>query len=170
MVANPLVQDLAGGRIDDVQEREIYCAFDPVISGVDGVARQQEEIRAGRLELVALFGQQLTDQIPPACALVALDLFEICLRQHEPGAVHAAVTQALGDPFVDDPVVNDRTGPRDAADDPDGLHVVLPEEMCWPFVVAFGRCCGVESSASGSPRRLILSQAISAPPCAGSRS
>ena len=48
----PLVQDLACGRIDDVQEREIYSAFDPVISGVDGVAGQQEEFRAGRLELV----------------------------------------------------------------------------------------------------------------------
>ncbi len=47
--------------------------------------------------------------------------------QHEAGAVEAAITQPLGDQFVDDPVVDERTGPSDAPDDPDGLHVDPPE-------------------------------------------
>ena len=33
--------------------------------------------------------------------------------QHEAGAVEAAITQPLGDQFVDDPVVDERTGPSD---------------------------------------------------------
>ena len=36
----PPVQDLACSRIDDVQERQIHSTFDPVISGMDGVAGQ----------------------------------------------------------------------------------------------------------------------------------
>ena len=125
---DPSLLNLPGGRIDDVQEGEVHSALDPISSGVDGVAGQQEEIRAGRLEFVALLGQQVTDQIPPAFALVAFDLFEIGLRQHEAGAVQAAITRALGDQFVDDPVVDERTGPSDAPHDPDGLHVGAPAE------------------------------------------
>ena len=80
------------------------------------------------LSLLPCSAQQVTNQIPPAFALVAFDLFEICLRQHEAGAVQAAITQPLRDQFVDDPVIDDRTGPSDAPDDPDGLHVGTPAE------------------------------------------
>jgi hypothetical protein len=106
--------NLASGRIDDVKERQIHSALDPISSGVHSVAGKEEEIRTGRLEFVALFGQQITDQIPPAFALIAFDLFEIGLRQHQAGAVQAAITQPLGDQFVDDPVIDDRTRPSDA--------------------------------------------------------
>jgi hypothetical protein len=32
--------NLASGRINDVQEREVHSALDPISSGVDGVAGQ----------------------------------------------------------------------------------------------------------------------------------
>jgi hypothetical protein len=57
----PRLLNLVGGRINDVQEGEVHSALDPIGSGVDGVAGQWEEIRAGRLEFVALLGQQVTD-------------------------------------------------------------------------------------------------------------
>jgi len=40
--------------------------------------------------------------------------------------VQATITQPLGNQFVDDPVVDERTGPSDAPDNPDGLHVGAP--------------------------------------------
>jgi hypothetical protein len=57
--------------------------------------------------------------------LVALDLCEVGLREHEPGAVQAAVVQSLGHHLVDRAVVDDRAGPGDAADDADRLHAVI---------------------------------------------
>jgi hypothetical protein len=37
---------------------------------------------------------------PTGIALMAFDLFEVGLRQHEAGAVQASITQPLGDQFV----------------------------------------------------------------------
>src|SRR5262249_7444993 len=92
----------------------------------DGVAGQEEEVRAGGLEITGLGGEQTLDQVPAALALVSLDLCEVGLRQHEPGTVQT--TQAPGYQLVDSPVVDGRTGPREAAHDPDGLHGILRAE------------------------------------------
>lgn len=72
---------------DDVQEGQAGQLLDAVAGGVDGVAGQQEEVRAGGLEMPGLGGEQVPDQVPAAFALVSLDLFEVGLRQHEPGTV-----------------------------------------------------------------------------------
>jgi hypothetical protein len=109
-----------------VKERQVNSALDSLVGGVDGVAGQQKEIGARGLELVALCCQQITDPVPPPRALVAFDRLEIGLRQYEARAVQAAVAQALGDEFIDDAVVRDRTGPCDAADEPDGFHSSAP--------------------------------------------
>jgi len=72
---------------------------------VDGVAGQQEEVRAGGLEVTGLGGEQVPDEVPAALALMSFDLFEVGLCQYEPGAVQAA--QAAGHQLVDGPVVDD---------------------------------------------------------------
>src|SRR5262249_24595792 len=117
-------QNLACGRVDDVQERQIDRLFDVVAGRVDGVASQQEKVGTGGLELVALRGQQVTDQVPAALALLPFDLGEVGLRQHKIRAVQAA--QATCHEFIDRPVVDDRTGPGHAANDADGLHLDPP--------------------------------------------
>jgi hypothetical protein len=108
-----------------VQEGQAGQLLDALAGGVDGVAGQQEEVRAGGLEMPGLGGEQVPDQVPAAFALVALDLVEVGLRQHEPGTVQG--TQARGHQLVDG-LVDDRAGPRQAAHDPDGLHGILRTE------------------------------------------
>jgi hypothetical protein len=112
--------DLARGRVDDMEEGQVGQFLDALVGGVDGVAGQEEQVRAGGLEIAGLGGEQVPDQVPAALALVSLDVFEVGLRQHEPGAVQA--TQAPGHQLVDGAVVDGRAGPREAAYDPDGLH------------------------------------------------
>jgi hypothetical protein len=117
-------QNLACGWVDDVEERQIDRLFDVVAGIVDGVPSQQERVGTGGLELVALRGQQVTDQVPAAIALLPFDLRKVGLRQHKIRAVQGA--KATCHEFIDRPVVDDRTGPSHAANDADGLHVDPP--------------------------------------------
>jgi hypothetical protein len=134
-----------------VEEGQAGQLLDALAGGMDGVARQEEEVRAGGLEITGLGGEQVPDQVPAALTLVSLDLFEVGLRQHEPGTVQAA--QAPGHQLVDGPVVDSRAGPREAADDPDGLQGILDLELAnW-----HGRACSrqqpVRRSAQIRPGR-----------------
>jgi hypothetical protein len=95
-----------------VQQGQPGLLLDAVGGGVDGVARHQEEVRAGGLEIAGLGGEQVPDQVPAALALISLDLFEVGLGQHEPGTVQA--TQATGHQLVNGPVVDRRAGPGSA--------------------------------------------------------
>lgn len=95
-------------RVDDMEERQAGPCLDALDGGVDGVAGQEEEVRAGGLEITGLGGEQVPDQVPAALALVSLDLCEVGLCQHEPGTVQPA--QAPGYQLVDGPAVDGRAG------------------------------------------------------------
>src|SRR5262249_44415817 len=62
--------DLPRGRVDDMQQGQAGQLLDALAGGVDGVAGQQEEVRAGSLEMTRLGGEQVPDLIPAALALV----------------------------------------------------------------------------------------------------
>jgi hypothetical protein len=57
------------------------------------------ELSRAALTLVALLGEQITGQIPPALALGAFDVLDIGLRQRQVGAVQPA-PPTLGHQFV----------------------------------------------------------------------
>jgi hypothetical protein len=137
-------------RVDDMEERQAGPCLDALAGGVDGVAGQEEEVRAGSLEITGLGGEQVPDQVPAALALVSLDLCEVGLCQHEPGTVQPA--QAPGYQLVDGPAVDGRAGPCEAAHDPDGLHGILRTEAGHWSMRACPRQLTVGHWCANSPR------------------
>jgi hypothetical protein len=119
-------ESLSRGRVRDVKERQLDRALNVLLGGVDRVAGQQEEVGAGGLESVGLFGEQAADEVPAPRALVALDLREVGLG-HLRALRSAVLCRPVAVPrAVDRAVVDDRARPGDAADDANGLHDGLP--------------------------------------------
>ena len=50
--------DLARGRVDDMEEGQVDQLLDALAGVVDGVAGQEEEVRAGGFEITGLGGEQ----------------------------------------------------------------------------------------------------------------
>jgi hypothetical protein len=110
----PLCQGPLGGRVDDVQERQVDGALNLPGGNVNGVASQQEEVSAGQAQLLALGGQDLAlggqdlaHAVPATLAMASLDLIEIRLGKHQAGTMQPAVTKPLRHHLVDQAVVDD---------------------------------------------------------------
>jgi hypothetical protein len=103
----PLCQGPLGGRVDDVQERQVDGALNLPGGNVNGVASKQEKVSAGQAQLLALGGQDLAHAVPAILALASLDLIEIRLGKHQAGTMQPAVTKPLRHHLVDQAVVDD---------------------------------------------------------------